>query len=62
MCVIKDYNLIAILLCLFPNYFSTFITVIERKNDSYLSLKYIQNKLIDEYVRSVESNQISTEM
>lgn len=60
--IIQDDNLIAILLCSLPNSYSTFITAIESKNESELSLKYVQNKLIDEYVRRVETKQISTKM
>ena len=56
---IKDDNLIAILLCSLPNSYSTFITAIESKSDDELSLKYVQNKLVDEYSRRIETNQIS---
>lgn len=60
--VIQDDNLIAILLCSLPNSYSTLITAIESKNESELSLKYVQNKLIDEYLRRVETKQISSKM
>ena len=56
---IKDANLIAILLCSLPNSYSTFITAIESKSDDELSLKYVQNKLVDEYIRRIETNENS---
>ena len=56
---IKDDNLIATLLYSLPNSDSTFITAIESKSDDELSLKYVQNKLVDEYIRRIETNENS---
>lgn len=51
--IIKDDNLKEILLCSLRNCYSTFIRSIECKNETVLSLKYVQHKIITEFFTSV---------